>query len=179
MDFNTVVKERRSIRKFDAEKKVTPEQIAEMVQAAIYAPSWKNAQTSRYYACMSEEAMNQVKSGMPDFNNNSIKDASAVIVTTVVANRSGYERDGSATTEFCHNEWGIYDLGMACQNLVLKAQDMGLGTLVMGIRDSEAVKTALGIPEDQIVVAVIGVGYPAVSPEMPKRKAVEDVLKVL
>lgn len=179
MDFNTVVKARRSIRKYDPSKKVSREQVEELIQAAIYAPSWKNAQTSRYYAAMSQEAMEKVKSAMPEFNNNSVKDASALIVTTVVANRSGYERDGRPTTEFDHNQWGIYDLGLANQNLLLKAADLGLGTLVMGIRDCDILRTALEIPEDQIIVSVIAVGYSAAEPEMPKRKTVEDVLKVL
>mgnify|MGYP000600474939 CR=1 FL=1 len=34
-------KQRRSIRAFDPEKHVTAEQIQEIVQAAIQAPSWK------------------------------------------------------------------------------------------------------------------------------------------
>ena len=42
MEFQKVIESRRSIRKYDAEKKVSEEQIREMIQAAIYAPSWKN-----------------------------------------------------------------------------------------------------------------------------------------
>ena len=45
MEFQKVIESRRSIRKYDAEKKVSEEQIREMIQAAIYAPSWKNSQT--------------------------------------------------------------------------------------------------------------------------------------
>lgn len=50
MEFSQLIEERRSIRHYDESKKVTKEQIEEMVQAAIQAPSWKNSQTARYYA---------------------------------------------------------------------------------------------------------------------------------
>lgn len=43
MEFQKVIESRRSIRKYDAEKKVSEEQIREMIQAAIYAPSWRTA----------------------------------------------------------------------------------------------------------------------------------------
>lgn len=41
MEFTKLLEERRSIRAFDPEKHVTAEQIQEIVQAAIQAPSWK------------------------------------------------------------------------------------------------------------------------------------------
>ena len=68
-----------------------------------------------------------------------------------------------------------YDLGLANENLLLKAAEMGIGTLVMGIRDEKKLHEILSIPEEQMVVSVIGVGYGTVSPDMPKRKSVEDV----
>ena len=46
MEFTKLLEERRSIRAFDPEKHVTAEQIQEIVQAAIQAPSWKNSQTT-------------------------------------------------------------------------------------------------------------------------------------
>ena len=49
MEFTKLLEERRSIRAFDPEKHVTAEQIQEIVQAAIQAPSWKNSQTCLLY----------------------------------------------------------------------------------------------------------------------------------
>ena len=48
MEFQTVLENRRSVRSYDDSKKVTKEQINEIVEAAIQAPSWKNSQTARY-----------------------------------------------------------------------------------------------------------------------------------
>lgn len=178
MEFQKVIESRRSIRKYDAEKKVSEEQIKEMIQAAICAPSWKNSQTARYYCVISPEMFEKVRTEcLPEFNANNVAGASALIITTVVKNRSGYERSGEPTNEL-ENGWGIYDLGLANENLLLKATEMGIGTLVMGIRDEKKLHEILNIPEDQIVVSVIGVGHGAVSPEMPKRKSVEDVVVI-
>ena len=49
MELQDVLNERRSIRSYDADKKVTKEQLEIIITAAILAPSWKNLQTSRYY----------------------------------------------------------------------------------------------------------------------------------
>lgn len=62
-------------------------------------------------------------------------------------------------------------------NLLLKATELGLGTLVMGIRDAGKLKEVFEIPEEEIVVSVIGVGYADVDPEMPKRKSIDETAK--
>lgn len=175
MDFNDVIKSRRSIRKYCADKSVTSEQIEKIIKSAIYAPTWKNSQTARYYCAVEQDAIEKVRNCLPEFNQKNSKN-SALIVTTFVHNRSGFKPDGEPQNE-CENGWGYYDLGLANENLLLKATEMGLGTLVMGIRDGEALKTALDIPNEETVVAVIAVGYPNIEPEMPKRKELTDIIK--
>ena len=47
----------------------------------------------------------------------------------------------------------------------------------MGIRDAEALKACLDIPEEEEVMAVIAVGKRAKEPGSRPRKAVEEVAK--
>ena len=61
--------------------------------------------------------------------------------------------------------------------MILKAKELGLDTLVMGIRDGKKIREMLDIPETEIIVAVIAVGYGADAPAKPKRKQVDDILK--
>lgn len=103
-------------------------------------------------------------------------DAPALIVTAIVLNCSGFEKDGMPTNEL-GNGWGFYDCGLQSMNLLLKATEQGLSTLVMGIRDNEKIKEILGIPETEAVVSVIGVGYSSLSPAMPKRKDIDEIAK--
>ena len=55
MELQNVLNNRRSMRNYDAAKKVTKEQVETIINAAILAPSWKNLQTSKYYCILSDE----------------------------------------------------------------------------------------------------------------------------
>lgn len=176
MEFKDLLEARRSIRQFDGTRKVTQEQVDQMVYAAIQAPSWKNSQTARYYAVLSDEMIAKVSEALPAFNAKSSAGA-ALIVTTFVANRAGFNREGVADNE-AGNGWGYYDCGLHNANLILAAKDMGLDTLVMGIRDADKLREVLEIPESELVVAVIAVGYAAAPAEKPKRKTPQDIVKV-
>jgi len=118
-----------------------------------------------------------MEKALPDFNVNSCKDASALIVTTFEMKRAGFDREGNPDNEL-GDQWGAYDLGLQNQNLLLKATEMGYDTLVMGIRDGEAIRKIFDIPASQQVVAVIAVGKRVTDSAMPKRKEVESILKV-
>ena len=173
MELTKCVEERRSIRRYKKQP-VDRDLIKQLIEAAILAPSWKNSQVSRYYAVDGDQK-NQFMACLPEFNQNNSKDASTIIVSTVVNGRSGFERDGSYTTHL-KDGFQYFDNGLQVQNLCLKAYELGFGTLIMGIYDEQKIREFLSIPEDETVVAVIAVGYPDIEPAMPKRKSVEDIL---
>lgn len=176
MELTQVLEARRSIRKYE-DKPVRREDIEQMLKAATLAPSWKNSQTARYHVVMTDTMLQEIKNNcLPEFNRNSAQNASVLIICSFVKNRSGFERDGQPTNEIGQG-WGIYDLGLHNENLLLKATELGLDTLVMGIRDADKIREALHIPEDEEIVSVISVGYRAINPEMPKRKNVEEIAK--
>ncbi|MGN1318796.1 MAG: nitroreductase family protein [Lachnospirales bacterium] len=176
MDFNKLIQDRRSIRQYDETKKVTKDMINEIIYAASQAPSWKNSQTGRYYCVLSEENIGKfAEECLPEFNQNNSKGA-ALIVATFVHNRSGYNKDGTPCNEL-GNMWGSYDLGLQNENLILKAKDMGLDTLIMGIRDSEKIRELLDIPTSETIVSVIAIGYGEIKANKPERKSVEDIVK--
>ena len=173
MELTKCMEERRSIRRYKKQL-VDRDLIKQLIEAAILAPSWKNSQVSRYYAVDGDQK-DQFMACLPEFNQNNSKDASTIIVSTVVNGRSGFERDGSYTTHL-KDGFQYFDNGLQVQNLCLKAYELGLGTLIMGIYDEQKIREFLSIPEDEVVVAVITVGYSDIEPAMPKRKSVEDIL---
>lgn len=177
MGLNEILSRRRSIRRYKAGAGVDPALIREMLEAAIQAPSWKNSQTSRYYVVMSGEMLEKVKAScLPEFNQKNCKDAPVLIVTAFVKNHSGHDNQGCPVNEL-GNGWGAYDLGLHDANLILKARELGLDTLIMGIRDADALREILGIDGDQEVVSVIAVGYRDIDPAMPARKSVEEIAR--
>lgn len=177
MEFSEVVKSRRSIRKYKGNTTVDREVLEEIIKFAQYAPSWKNSQTGRYYIVTSSEKLAKVKEEcLPEFNCKNCDKAPVLVVATYVMNRAGFEKDGTLTNEL-GNQWGAYDLGLQNQNLLLKAKEMGLDTLVMGIRNAEKLREILSIPESEQVVSVISLGYGDIHPEMPKRREISEIAK--
>ncbi len=177
MELTQAIQTRRSIRNYQENATVTADQIKELIAAAIQAPSWKNSQTGRYYVVLTPEKISEVaRECLPEFNANNCANAKALIVTAFETKRSGFTREGVAENEL-GDEWGAYDLGLQNENLILRARDISLDTLIMGIRDSNKLREKLQIPESQRIVSVISVGVRASDPEMPKRKSVDDITR--
>ena len=121
--------------KYEA-RPVTQKDIEAMIQCAMEAPSWKNSQTARYHIITSSDMLNKMKHrGSLPFNAENTKDA-PVLIVTFVRDCSGFDKDGTPSNEL-GNFWGAYDLGLHNENLLLKARDLGLDTLVMGIRNAD------------------------------------------
>ena len=45
----------------------------------------------------------------------------------------------------------------------------------MGIFDEDGIASLLDIPKEQELAALIAVGYPAIEPEAPQRRSLEDL----
>ena len=174
-NFDELIMKRRSIRVFDAEHKVSKEQIETLVKAAIEAPSWNNFQTSRYHVVTSSDVKQQLGETMAAFDTKIASTAPVLIVTTFVKGHSGF-KGGEAVDEL-GDGWGIYDLGLHNALLLLKAADAGLDTIVLGLRDADKIRTLLSIPEEESIVSIIALGYRAKDGVRPKRKAVEEITK--
>ena len=174
--FDEIIRERRSVRCYDPDRAVPREVVGQLIAAATEAPSWKNQQTSRYHAVVSPQMLAKLKSCLLSQNQTTVKDAPVLIVTTFVKGVVGFNNDGTPTNEL-GDGWGIYDLGLHNALLLLKATELGLGSIVLGLRDAEAIRTLLDIPEEEVVVSVIGIGYRGKESVRPPRKEVSEIAK--
>lgn len=168
------IQTRRSVRKFQ-DKAVPHDVLEQVIAAAAYAPSWKNTQISRYIAIEGRETIDALAEQYASFNARTLSTAPLLIAQTCVTKRSGYERDGSFTTDRGAG-WEMYDCGIAAQTFCLAAHEAGLGTVILGIFDRPALEKHLHVPEGQELVALIAVGYPDQDPAAPRRKTVSDLL---
>lgn len=176
MEFNELVKVRRSVRTYQANVEITDAEIKEIIEKAQQAPSWKNSQTARYYVANNPDAIAKVTEALPAFNQNSSANAS-LVVTTFVKDTSGFTA-GAPDNELS-NKWGAYDLGLANAYFVLAAKEAGYDTLIMGIRDAAKLRENLGIPKTEQIVAVIALGKAMGNPRLNDRKPLDDVVKFL
>lgn len=170
------IKGRRSIRQF-TDKPVSHDILADIVETASYAPSWKHTQIARYIAIegeLKDKIASECSSAYAK-NGEIMKNAPMVVAVTFIKNRSGFERDGSFSTPK-EGGWQMFDTGIATEAFCLAAYEQGLGTVILGIFDEAKAASLLDIPADRELAALIPIGYPAEEPVAPKRKPVEELL---
>ena len=83
MEFEKLLQTRRSIRKYDESKKITEDQLKEIVRAGIQAPSWKNTETARYYGVLSDDMIEKVRECLPVFNQKNSAGRSLLVTSYV------------------------------------------------------------------------------------------------
>ena len=177
MKFSELIEARRSVRKY-AKAAITRDEMEKIVEEALNAPSWKNTETTRYYAAVGDDAKAKIwGEALPGFNVASSENAAALVAVTFVPGESGYL--GDAPADELGEMWGAYDCGLASAYFVLAAKNHGWDTLIMGIRDKAKVKSILGIPEKEVLMSVIAVGKSAQPYFKNPRKPVAEVLKAV
>jgi len=174
VSFDEVLTTRRSVRSYDASKKISEAEVRELLTATQEAPSWANQQPTKYYVAISDEKLAAVQD-MVGANKDRIKDAPVLIVSTFERGKSGFFQ-GNQTNEV-GDGWGAYDNGLSNCYLILKARAMGFDTLIMGMRDADELRNLFNIPENETIMAVISLGYRAGEPNRPERRPLDDIVK--
>ena len=173
-NFDEVLMTRRSIRSYDATKTISKEEVRELLAAVQEAPSWANQQPTKYYVAISEEKIEAVSNAIGG-NKERVAGAPVLIVSTFERGKSGFFR-GVPTNEI-GDGWGAYDNGLSNCYLILKARAMGFDTLIMGMRDGDALLSIFGIPAEENVMAVISLGYRNQDPHQPEHRPLDEVVK--
>jgi nitroreductase len=142
--------ERWSPRSF-ADRDVSPELLKKVFEAARWAASSYNEQPWRFLVgTRVTSTYEKILQSLGEFNQKWAFSAPVLIL-------------GVAKTKFTQggkeNRVALYDLGAAASYLTLQAAALGLAAHQMAGVDTEAVRKALGIPEEYIVGAVIALGY--------------------
>ena len=172
--FDEVLLSRRSVRNYDATKKISEAEVRTLLKAVQEAPSWANQQPTKYYVAISDEKLTAVQN-MVGGNKDRIKNAPVLIISTYERGKSGFFQ-GSPANEV-GDGWGAYDNGLSNCYLILQARAMGFDTLIMGMREADKLRELFAIPENETIMAVISLGYRAAEPNRPRHKALDDVVK--
>ncbi|MEC0343130.1 nitroreductase family protein [Peribacillus frigoritolerans] len=181
-DFITVAKERRSVRQYDAEYVMTEEEIREILEIAIQAPSSSNLQPWRFLVIQDKQTQQEL---LPIANNQQqIVDASAVIA--VLADIEGYKNAERIYGELVnkgimkneikepyvasilHNygnfsaekalSVAMIDGGLVSMQIMLAAKAKGYDTVPMGGFDETKFVEAFNVPENFKPVMLISLG---------------------
>ena len=143
MAFEELAKQRYSVRKYDS-RPIEPEKMAKILEAGRVAPTACNFQPQRILVV---EDMAQMKDCTPCLYGQS----AALIVcydkTVSWKNRSG-------------KDIGDVDGTIVMTQMMYMAQELGVGSLLVGIYDEHLVRERFRIPEQFEIVCMLMLGYP-------------------
>jgi len=177
METMKCIETRRSIRNF-LDRPIERDIIEKLVIEAQYAPTWKNAQTTRFTAITDKAVLSEIKATLVSFNAAVVSSCTLLMAISVISKRSGYEKDGTPTTIY-GDAYTYFDCGTTVENFCLAANDLGIGTVILGIFDPIKIKAILQIPESEDLPVLIACGYHDGIAQMPKRRPLEEVLRII
>lgn len=161
-----IFEERRSIRRY-VDRPVEDEKLRAVLEAARLAPSWANLQCWTYIVVKDPGVKEAVAATL---EGNPIRKALDTAPVVIVA-CADPERSGTANGQ----PYYMVDIGISMQQLVLEACNQGLGTCWVGWINEDELRSVLGVPKNIRIVALTPLGYPAVHPESPGRKTLQEI----
>lgn len=167
MELRQALRGRRSVRAFRPEP--IPEKVLEeLVELANWAPSAGNLQSRDFIVV--RDATKRKGLARAAIDQNFIAEAPAVLV--VCANFSRVVKYGRRGRDL----YSVQDASAAIQNFLLAAHDAGYATVWVGAFDEDDVSRLLGLPGHVRPVALIPIGRPAETPEVPDHLPLEEIL---
>lgn len=143
MELQEAILKRRSVRKF-TEDAVTDEELRQIFESVRWSPSWANTQAWEFIVVRDKTLIEKITGTYADKNPATKCSLAASVLIVACANTSVYgfydSKDATAT-----KSWYMFDLGLAVQTLCLKAHELGLGTVVVGLMNQEACKKILTV----------------------------------
>jgi len=163
MDILEGICTRRSVRDF-TDDPVAREHVLEMLKAGSWAPSGLNNQPWRFVVVMNREKRCELAR---------LTRYSRILEEAPVAVAVFIDR-----TAMYHDVKDHQAMGACLENMLLAAQAMGLGAVWLGeiLKNADAVRAALELPESLELMAVLAVGRPKRMDRMSERKDVEELI---
>ncbi len=157
--FMALVKNRRSLRRYDPKRGVSNESIHALIEAARLAPSADNSQSWRFVVArdpaVRETLSRECFSGV--FRPTRFASKAPVIIAICADRTRLVLRAGEL---FLRTALYQLDCGIAGEHIVLAAAALGLGTCWIGWFNRKKAKKILKIPPRLKIIALIAVGYP-------------------
>jgi nitroreductase len=151
---------RRSPRAF-SERRVEPEKLLSLFEAARWSPSSANEQPWRFIVASKDDSpvFSFLLESLTEKNRRWATQAPLLVLALT---QSTYTRSGRPY----QHSW--YDLGQSVALLSVQATAIGLAVHQMGGFDAETVRRLLSIPEGFEPVIVFAVGYPGQPDSLPE-----------
>jgi nitroreductase len=146
----------------------TYEKIEKILRAGMAAPSAVNKQPWKFVVIKNREVLNK----LAEANRGTRMAAQAPLAIAVCG-------DTTKAIEGEGREFWVQDASAATENILLAAHSLGLGAVWTGIYPIKERTTEIGkileLPDYQIVLCVIPIGYPAENPEVKDKWNTDNI----
>ncbi len=156
MDVWQAVRTKRMVRRFE-DRRLEPEHVERILDAGRHAGSSKNLQ--RWDFVVVEDRERQRELGAVGENAGHLAGASAAVALVIP---DPHAPDAPLSI--------VFDLGVAAQNMMLVAWELGIGSCPATIYEHDAAREMLGHPADWHCEYLISFGYPANEALLTARK---------
>ena len=174
MDFLELVRKRQSTRSY-SQKAIPRESIDRCIEAARLAPSACNSQPWSFIVVDKEPLRTRLVEGAFGgvYSMNSFAKKAPAMIVAVTERASYLTRLGGYLKGI---QYSLIDVGIACEHLILQAEELGIGTCWLGWFNERAVKDLLNIPREKKVDIMISMGYPEDDSARDKnRRSMDDI----
>ena len=151
-----IVTASRTVRSFDETKPVSCETLEKLIDTARLSPSAKNAQPLRYILINEKEtvetlvSMTKYAAALPELHLPPVGHHPTAFIAVLT------DTEVSAV----NGRFTMFDAGLSCQSLMLRAHEEGLGGVILASFEAERVKTVLDIGERYEPLVLIALGVP-------------------
>lgn len=148
MDFNQLVKERFSCKKY-SDRPLSVENLNTILECGRWAPTAKNLQEQHIYVASSADALSIIDEVTPCRYN--------APVVLIVA----FDKNNVYTYPGGKRESGIEDASIVATHLMLAAADLGVNSCWVNNFDPERLHSLLSLPENEEILMLLDLGYAA------------------
>lgn len=146
MNFSELVKERFSVRSFDA-RPIEQDKMELILEAGRLAPTGANFQPQRILVLKGQEV--EHLRGITPF----LYGQDAALIVCYDKNESWKHRSG--------RDIGEVDATIVMTQMMYQAQELGIGSLIVGMYKDAPLREKFSVPDHYQVVGILMLGYPA------------------
>jgi nitroreductase len=184
MNVKKAIRSRRSVKSFDPNHRLSDEEIHELIEAGMLAPTSFNMQNFHFVFCTDKEVQTKLREA--SWNQAQVNEASVTIVLAgnlkAFENMDRYLRNAPqdirkmfggmipgfyGSNPSLNRDEACRSIAFAGQNMMLRAQEMGLASCPMIGFDPAKISQILGLPVDHPPLLMLTIGK-ALQPARPR-----------
>lgn len=184
MNILEIIKARRSTRSFK-EIEVEKEKIDKIIEAARYAPSGGNNQSSHFIVIQNKQFLDELANiAQTEFSKMEVEeDMYKSLKSSILQSKKGnyvFHYHAPVLVVVCNKKGygnAMADSACAIENMLIMANALDLGSCYINqltwLSEHEVIRNKLNLSEDEMVCGAVAIGYPNTIDGLPNRQPLE------